>query len=220
MHAIQTSGNCIRNVTADHFAGAAADEIADPAPLRGDPAPMVLRHPEFSFLPRKFKIAITGAPSDRAATRCTTSACSWCATRPARSGSSDRRRRARAHADDRQGARLPAGRGSPAYSEAILRSTTCYGRRDNKYKARIKILVHETGLEHSRRTRNRSSRRSASASCACRTGSPPHRGLFRAAAAGRAATSEACRCPQGFRPAFALCRHNLARTGCRAIRHR
>src|SRR3546814_7001458 len=69
MHAIQTSGNCIRNVTADHFAGAAGDEIEDPR-IYGE----IIRqwsslHPEFSFLPRKFKIAVTGAPNDRAAVR-------------------------------------------------------------------------------------------------------------------------------------------------------
>ena len=63
MHAIQTSGNCIRNVTADHFAGAAADEIADPRPYAEILRQWSSLHPEFSFLPRKFKIAVTGAPS-------------------------------------------------------------------------------------------------------------------------------------------------------------
>ncbi|MBD3838260.1 nitrite/sulfite reductase, partial [Brevundimonas sp.] len=67
MHAIQTSGNCIRNVTADHFAGAAADEVADPRPYAEILRQWSSVHPEFSFLPRKFKIAVTGAPSDRAA---------------------------------------------------------------------------------------------------------------------------------------------------------
>ena len=67
MHAIQTSGNCIRNVTADHFAGAAADEIADPRPYAEILRQWSSLHPEFTFLPRKFKIAITGAPHDRAA---------------------------------------------------------------------------------------------------------------------------------------------------------
>jgi sulfite reductase (NADPH) hemoprotein beta-component len=67
MHAIQTSGNCIRNVTADHFAGAAADEIADPRPYAEILRQWSSLHPEFSFLPRKFKIAVTGAPHDRAA---------------------------------------------------------------------------------------------------------------------------------------------------------
>lgn len=67
MHAIQTSGNCIRNVTADHFAGAAADEAADPRPYAEILRQWSSIHPEFSFLPRKFKVAVTGAESDRAA---------------------------------------------------------------------------------------------------------------------------------------------------------
>ena len=67
MHAIQTSGNCIRNVTADHFAGAAADEVADPRPYAEILRQWSSLHPEFSFLPRKFKIAVTGAERDRAA---------------------------------------------------------------------------------------------------------------------------------------------------------
>ena len=69
MHAIQTSGNCVRNVTADHFAGAAADEIADPRPYAELLRQWSTDHPEFQFLPRKFKIAITGSPNDRAVTR-------------------------------------------------------------------------------------------------------------------------------------------------------
>jgi sulfite reductase (NADPH) hemoprotein beta-component len=67
MHAIQTSGNCIRNVTADHFAGAAADEVADPRPYAEILRQWSSVHPEFSFLPRKFKIAVTGSERDRAA---------------------------------------------------------------------------------------------------------------------------------------------------------
>src|SRR5947209_9930111 len=67
MHCIQTSGNCIRNVTADHFAGAAADEIADPRPYAEILRQWSSLHPEFIFLPRKFKIAVTAAPHDRAA---------------------------------------------------------------------------------------------------------------------------------------------------------
>ncbi|MGO7206499.1 nitrite/sulfite reductase, partial [Rhizobium ruizarguesonis] len=67
MHALQTSGNCIRNVTADHFAGAAAEEIADPRPYAEILRQWSSVHPEFSFLPRKFKIAVTGAERDRAA---------------------------------------------------------------------------------------------------------------------------------------------------------
>ena len=76
MHAIQTSGNCIRNVTADHFAGAAADEIDDPRPGAEIIRQWSTLHPEFAFLPRKFKIAVTAPPSTTARRcRCTTSAC-------------------------------------------------------------------------------------------------------------------------------------------------
>ncbi|OYW58967.1 MAG: sulfite reductase, partial [Rhodobacterales bacterium 12-65-15] len=109
MHAIQTSGNCVRNVTADHFAGAAADEIADPRPYAELLRQWSTDHPEFQFLPRKFKIAVTGSPNDRAVTK--------------------------AH-----------DIGLP-YVEAVLSVYNTLGRRDNKYKARIKITVHETGAE-------------------------------------------------------------------------
>src|SRR5215467_356431 len=67
MHAIQTSGNCVRNVTADHLAGVAADEVADPRPYCEIIRQWATLHPEFTYLPRKFKIAVTGAPADRAA---------------------------------------------------------------------------------------------------------------------------------------------------------
>ncbi|MEP0232901.1 nitrite/sulfite reductase [Roseibium sp.] len=149
MHAIQTSGNCIRNVTADHFAGAAADEIADPRPYAEILRQWSSLHPEFSFLPRKFKIAITGAPNDRAAVQV-----------------HDIGLQLARGEDGNIGFVVFVGGGlgrTPmigrkvrdflpeedllAYSEAILRVYNRYGRRDNKYKARIKILVHETGLE-------------------------------------------------------------------------
>lgn len=149
MHAIQTSGNCIRNVTADHFSGAAADEILDPRPYAEILRQWSSLHPEFSYLPRKFKIAVTGAPHDRAAVQV-----------------HDIGLQAVRDADGNVGFRVFVGGGlgrTPmvgrlvreflpeadllAYSEAILRVYNRYGRRDNKYKARIKILVHETGLE-------------------------------------------------------------------------
>ncbi|QFT33841.1 Sulfite reductase [ferredoxin] [Labrenzia sp. THAF82] len=149
MHAIQTSGNCIRNVTADHFAGAAADEIADPRPYAEILRQWSSLHPEFSFLPRKFKIAITGAPNDRAAVQV-----------------HDIGLQLARNAEGEIGFVVFVGGGlgrTPmigrkvrdflpeedllAYSEAILRVYNRYGRRDNKYKARIKILVHETGLD-------------------------------------------------------------------------
>jgi sulfite reductase (NADPH) hemoprotein beta-component len=153
MHAIQTSGNCIRNVTADQFAGAARDEIADPRPYAEILRQWSSLHPEFSFLPRKFKIAVTGAAHDRAAIR----------THDI--GLEVRR-------DDSGaigfGVFVGGGQGRTpmlarevnafvpeadliAYIDAIMRVYNLYGRRDNKYKARIKILVHETGLDELKR---------------------------------------------------------------------
>ena len=149
MHAIQTSGNCIRNVTTDHWAGAAADEIADPRPVAELLRQWSSLHPEFSFLPRKFKIAVTGAPHDRAAVKVHDIGL-------------------RMHRNDKgeAGWEVIVGGGlgrTPmvgvtvrdflpeheiiGYLEAIMRVYNLYGRRDNKYKARIKILVHELGAE-------------------------------------------------------------------------
>ena len=149
MHAIQTSGNCIRNVTTDQFAGAAADEIIDPRPVAEILRQWSSLHPEFSYLPRKFKIAITGAPHDRAAIRF-----------------HDIGLQAAVNAAGDVGWEVWVGGGlgrTPmiaklinsfvpnehllAYLESIMRVYNRYGRRDNKYKARIKILVHEEGLE-------------------------------------------------------------------------
>ncbi|SNX69310.1 sulfite reductase (NADPH) hemoprotein beta-component [Cereibacter ovatus] len=149
MHAIQTSGNCVRNVTADHFAGAAADEIEDPRPVAELLRQWSTDHPEFQFLPRKFKIAITGSPNDRAVTKAHD-----IGLRMVRNAAGD------------AGFEVIVGGGlgrTPMvgrvvrdflpkadllpYVEAILSVYNELGRRDNKYKARIKILVHETGLE-------------------------------------------------------------------------
>ncbi|WP_159586998.1 nitrite/sulfite reductase [Chelativorans xinjiangense] len=149
MHAIQTSGNCIRNVTADHFAGAAADEVADPRPYAEILRQWSSLHPEFSYLPRKFKIAVTGAERDRAAVQV-----------------HDIGLHLRKDASGRLGFTVYVGGGlgrTPmigkkirdflpeedllSYTTAILRVYNLHGRRDNKYKARIKILVHETGTE-------------------------------------------------------------------------
>ncbi|MEM7189758.1 MAG: nitrite/sulfite reductase [Pseudomonadota bacterium] len=149
MHAIQTSGNCIRNVTADHFAGAAADEIEDPRPTAELLRQWSTDHPEFTYLPRKFKIAVTGSPNDRAVTK-----------------AHDIGLRMVRDADGAPGYEVIVGGGlgrTPmvgkvirdflpkddllAYVEAILRVYNLQGRRDNKYKARIKILVHEESLE-------------------------------------------------------------------------
>jgi len=147
MHAIQTSGNCVRNVTADHFAGAAADEIEDPRPYAELLRQWSTDHPEFQFLPRKFKIAITGAPNDRAVTK-----------------AHDIGLRMVKNAKGETGFEVIVGGGlgrTPMvgmvvrdflpiedllpYVEAVLSVYNVLGRRDNKYKARIKITLHETG---------------------------------------------------------------------------
>jgi sulfite reductase (NADPH) hemoprotein beta-component len=155
MHAIQTSGNCIRNVTADHFAGVAQDEIEDPRPTAELIRQWSSLHPEFDYLPRKFKIAITGAEHDRAVIK-----------------AHDIGLRILRHPDTGAiGYEVVVGGGlgrTPmigkvvreflpkadllAYLEAIMRVYNLEGRRDNKYKARVKILVHEIGTqEFSRR---------------------------------------------------------------------
>ncbi|SDQ94471.1 sulfite reductase (NADPH) hemoprotein beta-component [Rhizobiales bacterium GAS191] len=150
MHAIQTSGNCIRNVTADHFAGVAADEVEDPRPTAELIRQWSSLHPEFSFLPRKFKIAVTGAEHDRAVIK-----------------AHDIGLRILRHPESGElGYQVIVGGGlgrTPmigklvrdflpkddllAYLEAIMRVYNLEGRRDNKYKARVKILVHEIGAE-------------------------------------------------------------------------
>ncbi|HSM43222.1 MAG TPA: nitrite/sulfite reductase, partial [Afifellaceae bacterium] len=149
MHAIQTSGNCIRNVTADHFSGVAADEVADPRPYAEILRQWSSLHPEFSFLPRKFKIAVTGAEKDRAAIQV-----------------HDIGLHLKRNEAGELGLAVYVGGGQGrtpmvakkvrdflpeadllSYVTAIMRVYNLYGRRDNKYKARIKILVHETGIE-------------------------------------------------------------------------
>ncbi len=149
MHAIQTSGNCIRNVTADHFAGAALDEVADPRPYAEILRQWSSLHPEFIFLPRKFKIAVTGSERDRAAIQV-----------------HDIGLHLKRNAAGHLGFAFYVGGGlgrTPmighkirdflpeedllSYTEAVLRVYNQFGRRDNKYKARIKILVHEAGAE-------------------------------------------------------------------------
>jgi sulfite reductase (NADPH) hemoprotein beta-component len=148
MHAIQTSGNCVRNVTADHFAGAAADEIEDPRPYAELLRQWSTDHPEFQFLPRKFKIAITGSPNDRAVT-----AAHDIGLRMTRQngepgfqvmvGGGLGRTPFIGHMVRDF---LPVGDLLP-YVEAVLSVYNVLGRRDNKYKARIKITVHETGRD-------------------------------------------------------------------------
>ncbi|MDQ0997630.1 sulfite reductase (NADPH) hemoprotein beta-component [Phyllobacterium ifriqiyense] len=149
MHALQTSGNCIRNVTADHFAGAAADEVADPRPYAEILRQWSSMHPEFSYLPRKFKIAVTGADRDRAAIQV-----------------HDIGLHLKKNEAGELGFAVYIGGGQGrtpmvakkirdflpiedllTYTTAIVRVYNLHGRRDNKYKARIKILVHETGTE-------------------------------------------------------------------------
>ncbi|CAN7526248.1 nitrite/sulfite reductase [Pararhizobium sp. LjRoot255] len=149
MHALQTSGNCIRNVTADHFAGAAADEVADPRPYAEILRQWSSVHPEFSFLPRKFKIAVTGAERDRAAIQVHDIGLHLKKNEKGEIGFA-------VYVGGGQG-RTPmiakkirdflAEEDLLSYTTAIMRVYNLHGRRDNKYKARIKILVHETGAE-------------------------------------------------------------------------
>ncbi|OYU47424.1 MAG: sulfite reductase [Rhizobiales bacterium PAR1] len=152
MHCIQTSGNCIRNVTADQFAGVAADEVEDPRPVAELIRQWSSLHPEFDYLPRKFKIAVTGAQHDRAAIL-----------------AHDIGLRVVMNAAGEIGYELMVGGGlgrTPmigkvvrefvpkdqllTYLEALMRVYNLEGRRDNKYKARVKILVHEIGIEEFR----------------------------------------------------------------------
>ncbi len=149
LHAIQTSGNCVRNVTTDHFAGAAAEEVVDPRVYAEILRQWSTDHPEFTYLPRKFKIAITGSPQDRAAVRV-----------------HDIGILARRNPQGEPGFQIFAGGGlgrTPIvgtkvrdwlpvrhllrYVEAILRVYNALGRRDNIYKARIKILIREMKAE-------------------------------------------------------------------------
>ena len=149
MHAIQTSGNCIRNVTADHFAGAAADEVADPRPYAEILRQWSTVHPEFSYLPRKFKIAVTGAERDRAAIQTHDIGLHLKKNEKGELGFA-------VYIGGGQGRTPMVGKKIRdflpeehllSYTTAILRVYNLFGRRDNKYKARIKILVHETGVD-------------------------------------------------------------------------
>ena len=152
MHAIQTSGNCIRNVTADHFAGAAKDEVEDPRITAELLRQWSTGHPEFAFLPRKFKIAVTGCDDDRAVI-----------------AFHDIGIQIIRNQQGEIGYRVMIGGGlgrTPligqvlsdfvpkadllCYFESVMHIYNRYGRRDNKYKARIKILVQEQGLEETK----------------------------------------------------------------------
>ena len=152
MHAIQTSGNCIRNISSDQYAGAAADEVTDPRVWAELLRQWSSFHPEFSFLPRKFKIAVIASKQDRAAMRLHDIGIEM------------------VERDGVLGGRVFVGGGmgrtpmiAPeirefvtaddllSYVEACLRVYNRYGRRDNIYKARIKILVHELGADEYRR---------------------------------------------------------------------
>ncbi|MFP6777076.1 MAG: nitrite/sulfite reductase [Alphaproteobacteria bacterium] len=149
MHAIQTSGNCIRNVTADHFAGAAADEIEDPRVWCEIIRQWSTLHPEFSFLPRKFKIAVSGGANDRAALRVHDIGLQISRNDAGEIGfevmvGGGQGRTPMLAKTIREF--LPKAELLP-YLESILRVYNQLGRRDNIYKARIKILVHEIGTE-------------------------------------------------------------------------
>jgi sulfite reductase (NADPH) hemoprotein beta-component len=159
MHGIQTSGNCIRNITSDGLAGIAPDEIADPRPFCEILRQWSTLHPEFAFLPRKFKVAVTGAEEDRAATY-------WhdVGLQLVKAGEDDA---ANGVARGDLGFKVLVGGGmgrTPViatvireflpwnqilnYLEAIVRVYNLFGRRDNKYKARIKILVKAEGQKY------------------------------------------------------------------------
>ena len=149
MHAIQTSGNCIRNVTADHYAGVAHDEIADPRPYAEVLRQWSSLHPEFSFLPRKFKIAVNGAVHDRAVIQAHD-----IGLQVVRNGEGEigftvyvGGGMGRTPFIGRKVREFLPERDLLAYIEAIMRVYNLEGRRDNKFKARIKILLHEKTLE-------------------------------------------------------------------------
>ncbi len=152
MHAIQTSGNCIRNVTADHMAGVAKDEVDDPRPYCEIIRQWSTHHPEFTYLPRKFKFAVTGSPEDRAASEV-----------------HDIGLHLKRDEQGTLGFQVLVGGGlgrQPiigqvireflpvpdllSYCEAILRVYNRYGRRDNIHKARIKVLVKSLGIDRFR----------------------------------------------------------------------
>ena len=149
MHAFQTSGNCIRNISSDQFAGAAADEVADPRPYAELLRQWSTLHPEFSFLPRKFKIAVIASDTDRAAIQLHDiglqlyrNDAGVLGFRVWVGGGMGRTPILAKVVRDF----IPVGQ-FLSYSEAILRVYNRYGRRDNIYKARIKILVSELGIE-------------------------------------------------------------------------
>jgi sulfite reductase (NADPH) hemoprotein beta-component len=149
MHAIQTSGNCIRNITTDHFAGVAADEIVDPRPLAEILRQWSTFHPEFSWLPRKFKIALNGAETDRAAVllhdiglHVVRDAAGKTSLRVIVGGGMGR-----TPIVGHVVREFLPWRQMLTYCEAVLRVYNRYGRRDNIYKARIKILVKALGVE-------------------------------------------------------------------------
>ncbi len=149
MHAIQTSGNCIRNVTADHFAGVAHDEIADPRPYAEILRQWSSLHPEFSFLPRKFKIAVNGAAHDRAVIQVHDIGLQVVRNDAGELGFTVYvgGGLGRTPLIGRKVREFLSERDLLGYIEAILRVYNLEGRRDNKYKARIKILLHEKSLE-------------------------------------------------------------------------
>ena len=152
MHAIQTSGNCIRNISSDQYAGAAADEVTDPRPWAELIRQWSTFHPEFTYLPRKFKIAVIAAEEDRAAMRLhdigirlherdgVLGAAIFVGGGMGRTPMIAHEIRDFVTADDLM-----------SYLEACLRVYNRYGRRDNIYKARIKILLHEIGPDDYRR---------------------------------------------------------------------
>jgi sulfite reductase (NADPH) hemoprotein beta-component len=149
LHGIQTSGNCIRNVTADHLAGVAADELEDPRPWCEYVRQWATLHPEFSYLPRKFKIAVTGSPADRAASRVHDVGLHLVKNEQGEVGFEVLvgGGLGRAPMIGHVIREFLPKRDLLAYLEAILRVYNLEGRRDNIHKARIKILVKAIGPE-------------------------------------------------------------------------
>lgn len=149
MHAIQTSGNCIRNTTSDQYAGATAEEIEDPRPTCEIIRQWSTFHPEFTFLPRKFKIAVTGSPHDRAAVQVHDIGIAIVKNEAGEIGFAIYvgGGLGRTPMIAKQLRDFLPRQDLLSYLEAILRVYNMLGRRDNIYKARIKILVHETGAE-------------------------------------------------------------------------
>ena len=190
MHGLQTSGNCVRNITADHFAGAAGDELEDPRILSEILRQWSTLHPEFSFLPRKFKIAVSGSAADRAAIMIHD-----IGIQIVRNDAGEIGYRVfvggglgRTPFIGHEVGNFVAKADILAFLEAVMRVYNESGRRDNIHKARIKILVHQIGTEEMRKRVERefAEIRAIRHAAVARSRDAAHRRLFRAALVRRA----------------------------------